>query len=70
MTLEERPDEAIARRQAAGQFSHEWFVAKAEVERISDALYLQEQKRNRLPIVTAEQLEVMGWALSEEYDDE
>ncbi len=69
MNLEERLEEAIIRRRTAEQFSDEWFVARNEVETLSNELYLQEQKANHAPAPTAEQLAVMEWALSEEYDE-
>ena len=69
MDLKKQLEKAIARRNAAEQFSNEWFAAKAEVERLLEEKATAEFAARR-PKVTDEQLALMDYVLSDDYDDD
>lgn len=61
---------AITRRNAAEQFSDEWFAAKAGVERLFDQEAAAEfAERQKAIKVTDEQMDLMDHVLSDDYDD-
>ena len=69
--LKEKQEQAIARRRAAKQFSNEWFIAKAEIEELSQEISkIELADRLRSRKITDEQLAVMDYVLSDDYDDD
>ena len=69
--LKEQLANAIAERNAAEQFSREWFAAKAEVEELLDQIAAAETAaRLGSAKVTDEQLAEMDYVLSDAYDDD
>ena len=68
--LKQQLAKAIERQDSAERFSQEWFIAKAEAERLSDQIAAAEAAKRLGSIkVTDEQLAEMDWVLSDEYDD-